>query len=37
MIQKPFLGLVAGAGFNYFIFFKNIGKLVSFDQKLSAY
>ena len=36
MIQKPFPGLVTGAKYDYFIFFKNMGKLVSFDHKLTA-
>ena len=35
MIQKLFSDLVAGAKYDYFMFFKNIGKL-GLDQKLSA-
>ena len=27
MIQKPFPGLEAGAKYDYFIFYKNMGKL----------
>ena len=36
MIQKPFLGPVAGAKYDYFMFFKSIGKLGLFWSEIQC-
>ena len=36
MIQKPFLDLVGGAKYDYFMFFKNMGKLGLFQSEIEC-